>query len=225
MESIKFFCKRACEVKSLSELDLPKHLEKIIHSCDLSAEDLIELVRKDKYLFDDGGYYLGEILIERALECDAVTSDEYSHLCDAPYQETYESIKQPLEIAGFFREDDDFISGNNIVNYMLDRYNDWLFSIGFCWSDGNVFTKNYEEHPAFTDEDYAEIINETLSVFKKILPPEQYSVVERDLTTWEDYSLSEEDAELLDLAMTNCRNGELEGQSLFPIIRDIVLSY
>ena len=70
MESIKFFCKRACEVKSLSELDLPKHLEKIIHSCDLSAEDLIELVRKDKYLFEPGYIYL-------EVQAEAPQSTEY----------------------------------------------------------------------------------------------------------------------------------------------------
>ena len=225
MESKKVFCKRASDIKSLSELNLPDHLEKIIRSCDLSAEHLIEIVRKDKYLFSDDGDYLYEVLLERALKYDAVTCDEYLYLSDASFGEIYDSIKQPLEKAGWFREDDDFIAGNNIVNYMLDMYSDWLFSIGFCWSDRGVFMKNYEEHPPFTDEDYAKIINEALCVYKKILSPEQYSVVERDLTTYEDYPLTEKDVELLKSAMIDCRNGKIGDQDIFFIVRDIVLSY
>lgn len=225
MEENKPFCKKGSEVKSLSELNLPKDLEKIIYSCGLFAEDLIELVRKDKYLFSDEGDYVYEQLHDLALDSEKVTSDEYCELTDTPYEDIYRQIKQPLEEAGFFRKDDEFIAGDNIVNYILDNYGEGLFSIGFCWHELGAFTKNYEEHPAFTNEDFTNIRSDILGVYKEILPPEQYTVVEQDIMSGGNYEFSSEESELLDLAIENCSSGRLNGEFVGSIIRRIVQSY
>ena len=232
MGNKKVFCRRASELKSIEELQLPKKAERILKLIDCPMVDVVEAIRtncgywdfRDPSKMGDARLiYFWEVL---ASNCDhkydynafwtEYSEDEVNTLINGKMfsEEENKTIISCFAKNGFLRDNSDFESAF-ILDYFVDDWFDdtCLFTV---WGYNDCFNEKYE---CYSGLDVEEKVSRIKKLLKSILTKAQYEVAKFDIKHYNEYfAFSEEEESLLEAAKINAEN------FLKDSIIDIILS-